>query len=555
MPNDRNKISNIHIEKFRKLKEIDIEIADRITVIAGHNGIGKSTLLGLIANGSELKGHRSYFDKIYQSQFQELFHLDHDSDYSNNPDKKYSVILEYDYSEETLYKKCTISKHGDRLKIVPRNSNEQGVLKNESVLDVGANAKVPMPTIYIGMSRVIPIGESDNELYSLSTSSNAHPDDIEFLNNSYRTIIGNEDMDNERISKQNLRYSTKRSMGPEYKDYPYQAVSLGQDSLSTIITAIISFKKLKRELDEDYKGGILVIDEVDACLHPAAQERLLSILDKASKELSLQIVVTSHSLTIIKEIMSKKIQTLQNPADDNLYYNVIYLQDTIKPEIMDNPTYLKIKNDMFLQFNRYQDNTMDFKVYFEDYEALFIYQSILKHLDIDRLNDVNLDLIEAQINCDTLLKLPEKDSYFQDVLIIPDGDVKTKERYNMYIDRHKNICPLPTNDSPEILIYKYLNELLQNTDHPYWKNNQQHLHAQLVRDRMIKEIDDNIERQNDKKVREYFKEWFLKYEDVFSKTDIISYWMNDNQDEIVNFELNFKIALDFLMHKSINNYD
>jgi predicted ATPase len=40
---------------FRMLKNITINIADRITVIAGHNGIGKSTILGLIANGSEIK--------------------------------------------------------------------------------------------------------------------------------------------------------------------------------------------------------------------------------------------------------------------------------------------------------------------------------------------------------------------------------------------------------------------------------------------------------------------------------------------------------------------
>jgi len=35
---------------FRKLGNINIEFADRLTLIAGHNGIGKSTILGLIAN-------------------------------------------------------------------------------------------------------------------------------------------------------------------------------------------------------------------------------------------------------------------------------------------------------------------------------------------------------------------------------------------------------------------------------------------------------------------------------------------------------------------------
>ena len=35
---------------FRKLKELKIELGSRLTLIAGHNGIGKSTILGLLAN-------------------------------------------------------------------------------------------------------------------------------------------------------------------------------------------------------------------------------------------------------------------------------------------------------------------------------------------------------------------------------------------------------------------------------------------------------------------------------------------------------------------------
>jgi predicted ATPase len=37
---------------FRKLRNICIRFAERITVIAGHNGIGKSTIFGLVDLGS-----------------------------------------------------------------------------------------------------------------------------------------------------------------------------------------------------------------------------------------------------------------------------------------------------------------------------------------------------------------------------------------------------------------------------------------------------------------------------------------------------------------------
>lgn len=62
---------------FRMFRNMDIHISERLTVIAGHNGIGKSTLLGLIANGSELKPTfgKTLFNRTFQAQLHELFSL------------------------------------------------------------------------------------------------------------------------------------------------------------------------------------------------------------------------------------------------------------------------------------------------------------------------------------------------------------------------------------------------------------------------------------------------------------------------------------------------
>lgn len=43
------KIKKISITKFRALENIDIEFADRITVICGKNGMAKSSILGIAA--------------------------------------------------------------------------------------------------------------------------------------------------------------------------------------------------------------------------------------------------------------------------------------------------------------------------------------------------------------------------------------------------------------------------------------------------------------------------------------------------------------------------
>lgn len=548
-----NNLKHIKIKRFRKLIDVDIDIASRITVIAGHNGIGKSTILGLISNGSELKGYKSYFEKIYQSNFQEIFHLDEQTDYIKEHGRKYSVLLNYEYEQDTIYKYCTVTNHEGRLRVVPRNANDKGVQLNQNTHEIGPDAKVPIPTLYIGMSRVIPIGESDNKLYTLTSSSNVPEDDIKYMNNAYRNIIGNEALGNAKVSRQKLRHSTKRSIGPDFNDYPYRSISLGQDSLSTIITAVLSFRKLQREMGNDYKGGILVIDEIDACLHPSAQEKLIQVIDEASKHLKLQIICTTHSLTIIKEVLGRQIQTRQNPDDNNLYYNVVYIQNTIRPFIMNKPTYTKIKNDMFLRFNNYQDNSHEIKIYFEDEEALYFFNCLMKNTQGIERDGIRLTTISADISCDTLLKLPDKDSYFKSVLIIPDGDVKKRESYKKRIETNKNICSLPTNCSPEQVIHEYLDFLLQNFDHAYWKENQDTLHSQLVRDNMLNSIDEKLNDASDAKIRIRYKEWFNENKKHFDKTNIIQYWMNDNPKIVEDFISKFNTALNHIEAYYIKN--
>lgn len=51
---------------WRKLSGLEIPVFPRLTAIAGHNGIGKSSILGFIANASgmsakDLDGIKSYF--------------------------------------------------------------------------------------------------------------------------------------------------------------------------------------------------------------------------------------------------------------------------------------------------------------------------------------------------------------------------------------------------------------------------------------------------------------------------------------------------------------
>lgn len=170
---------------FRMFRNLTINISERLTVIAGHNGIGKSTLLGLIANGSELKSSegKTLLKRSFQAQLHELFYLDIARDYvKKSADKPYFTLTYSEQGKEDLTKICNVSKHSDkkqgieRLKVVPRGEQEGW--------NVGPSAKVPIPTMFLSMSRMLPNGEYQSSLNSELSKALSDEDKLYIRENS-----------------------------------------------------------------------------------------------------------------------------------------------------------------------------------------------------------------------------------------------------------------------------------------------------------------------------------------------------------------------------------
>jgi energy-coupling factor transporter ATP-binding protein EcfA2 len=284
---------------FRKLKKIEFEFAPRITLIAGHNGIGKSTILALVANGSGLTDseHSSYTGKTFQGNLNEIIHLDYESEFS---DKKIAntlpkPVLEYSLDGQAFKKRCALTKRtvpatetkAARLeaRVVPRNIPLKDFAVPGSEIVIGSASKVPIPTIYLGMTRMLPIGESDPEMVENTPDTLINPLDVDFITSFVNGVIGvgaNIGAD-KSITTQSIKGTNKTTKHPAYSHSP-KTVSLGQDSLSAIATALASFQKLKREWP-DYPGGLLVIDELDAGFHPHAQQKLIKSIGNTAKNL------------------------------------------------------------------------------------------------------------------------------------------------------------------------------------------------------------------------------------------------------------------------------
>ncbi len=586
------------VNGFRKLQSLEIDIADRITVIGGLNGIGKSTLLGLIANASGVSGRndprsktksyirkKSYFDLPYQANFQELFHLD-ENDYTKDLQSKGNIEFYYEIPpvelngelETELVKKCNVTEHNEpnksttseeidsipedstsalRYKIVPRSVNKElSILAN-----IGVDAKVPIPTIYLGMSRMTPIGEIKTDNIKTRQIRNMDEEDRQYFQSLFHKIIKYDLSDENNIIDLDVKHSHKKFKIPNLSHNPF-SISLGQDSLSSVFTALVSFYSLKRSYPTEYQGGILVIDEIDTGLHHVAQEKLINLLKQEARKLKLQIIFTTHSLTIFKNILDIPKEQISN---GNVLDKVVYLHDTFKPKILKSPTYLTIKNNQLSLYDRPTNNSKEIKVYFEDDEAVWFYEQLLKSQKLTNLNSafsVNLKTVSLKLSCSILLDLANADDFFKEVIIITDNDVQSEQKNREIIKNNPNILSLPGDKlfnantpqklrTPERILYDFLNRKYDEYDDNFWNTLESINHGYIDFDYIGNSIL-NLELStqiSNVKYRELMKFWFKKHKSTFEDIDLVGLWAKENQKCVDQFLDELKFAINFTATK------
>ncbi|WP_171481100.1 AAA family ATPase [Acinetobacter oleivorans] len=580
---------------FRNLKDISITLPSRLTVIAGHNGIGKSTILGLIANGSELKGYKTLLNKDFRAEFGELFFLDYYEDFESRTPEPSRADITYNLQGTTIIKECEVSGtqkklvkkdkykkfmvkvpissltekqaldlkadsfYVYRMRVIPRTKNTKEISK--TFLDenkLGQAAKVTIPTLYLGMSRMSPIGEFDQSAIQQKISETPK-EIVEFIYEVFDSIIpfsdplGEED---KTTFSHSFNESNKQSIVPNF-GHSSLSISLGQDSLSSIATALASFKNLQTKMGEQYPGGILIIDEVEAGLHPRAQRNLIQTLKTQAKELKLQIIMTTHSLTIIKETLDENLPKKYRVDD------VIYLMDTNVPYVMENPSYLKIKNDMLLE--EVQPEILDkptvvlppkMYVYFEDLEAYDFFSAILRANKItDTMSSFGreLCLVPAKLGCHNLLNLSKSTPHFKDSLIILDSDTAdlsdNSEAIKGALLMYPNVVILPVNDSaspfhglpPDKLVYSYLLDkfINRNIDRDFWHNRSSNRlttnfylnHLKDIQKHYTSETLDPIHTlENVRNLkRDPMKKWYNAHRSTLETFDIFGLWAAENE--------------------------
>lgn len=602
---------HFYIEKFRNFRDTSFDLGRKLTVVSGQNGVGKSNILSLIASSSGVSS-KSMLGSNFQPEFTDFFNIDPDELYED-----YKLYLTYkdNNGTEAFTKRLSFkddTKFGRGIRIIPRTSNiglenctnKEAAQRAKTNYDVGADGRVKIPTIYLSLSRLYPLGErKDTVKISKINKNNTFyktKADVKYKE-WYNYIIPNSIVNDASLTMVEKNACSRASLHMDILNTPTLSQSIGQDNIGNIISALVDIYVLS--MQDGYDGALLCIDEIDVSLHPDTQIRLLNLFDKLSDELSIQFVVSTHSLSILKETIKKENK---NSVD----YKVVYIKNSMAPYIADSHSYELLEADMFgsLSFD-----TPKVRVYFEDpvgkelFRILFkAFRNILNAIkggvdepylrnssnvkDYVAINDRiivqrNMENFEEKINqiptilgCEELIKICEADSYFKRVIFVLDGDARYKEplqkpRICEYINQKydqkklklndrkhpQNICFFPDYFAPESflyrIIYKISNAPIDNYD--FWRSMDMKEKTALYTTDKIKNLFANLpDEYNNDNLKDIFKE--VSTTEVWKfiqASDIVTYYYSDytTVEELLQFIESLKKAFDMAWPLTLAN--
>lgn len=231
-----------------------------IIAIVGENGSGKSTLLQAAASvyRSENKKHTRYSSEFFPS---------------TTWDTVKNVIIKYGYQQG-------------------KDQHDDDSIRKPTTRWLGNTDRPERTVEYIDLSRLQPVGtrvgyaripkSKHKEASSIAFNTPQVQRLSAVMGRTYDSVrMAITDIDETRevpvISKEGLAYS-----------------GFHQGSGEITVTEL-----MRAELP---KYGLVLIDEIEASLHPRAQRRLMRDLAERCRESELQIIITTHSPYILEEL-------------------------------------------------------------------------------------------------------------------------------------------------------------------------------------------------------------------------------------------------------------
>lgn len=538
---DATMIEKLSIVQYRKIKNLEFDFSRGINVISGTNGTCKTSLLHIFSNSFQTVTKNSSWldDKACLEVIKKVNKV-------TNPKVESLTRGDKQYNDPARGQRGTLFtiKYFDRTPLNFRRHNS--TLNNRYAVKPfyqrGTSDTLPScPVIYLGLARLLPFGEFQND------------DEIEGIKKSLPVEYQQEVAD---IYKQftglTISSTAPQKMGDikirsefssDHDGIDSNTISAGEDNLFILITALVSLKYYFNSIQSNRTvESVLLIDELDATLHPSLQFKILDLFSQYSRDYKIQVFFTTHSLSLIEDALHKK-------------HNVIYLIDNISSIIkLDSPDIYKIR--MYLYSITREDIYINksIPIFTEDEEARIFLRILFDYYtEIDRDSFAKVKcffhFVNANIGATNLLSIFE-DTYLlkstmQSICIL-DGDHTHKKDYK------KCVIALPGTESPEKLIMDYSIQIFDNDD-SFWTDEtilrlgytKLYFRDSILPD--IKNISEKLEELHSQGksikgvTRELNKGVFNKHKQFFEL--LFKHWVNNpsNEDQIKGFYKDLQI--------------
>jgi predicted ATPase len=528
------RVDCLKIDTFRRFRDITIPFGDHVTIIAGQNGTSKSTLLGMLAqpfsfgvvrgrtagkldassytdnyHGLKLHTFKDLAGKSFMYDCDDVFRLSREFDFGKKYQYKTELSLPV-HVATTLPDNSLLTKSRDRkekgeitgMRFVtgPRASHKPG------------EGNFPHPVIYLGLNRLWPLAKAEKCTFSGDALS---AEDKKWYVKKYNEILC---LDEDGNDAKFMDTTEKRKfITPHSSDYDGESCSAGQDNLSQILTAILSFRGLKKRLGARYQGGMLLVDELDATLHAYSQARLLELLYQVSHELDLQVIATSHSLYLLKQAYRSAVR---NDVE------VLYLENKdgrVSSKIF--PTYENLADYLKVQATLpTEKQPPKVSVVFEDENGQAFFNHICGsklHKYVARGNTSSLGAGKLKNLADMSKQLP----MLKTAIFVTDGDMA-----DTWESKPRNLLVLPGGARPETVIYYCLFQM--GASDPFWDSIAPDSYTRQFA--MTSQGGTSLEKGDDK---DWVKDWYRKQSQYWGRGNQKAFksWIKDHKEECLEF--------------------
>lgn len=170
--------------------------------------------------------------------------------------------------------------------------------------------------------------------------------------------------------------------------------------------------QLVKKIEEAQEYSLILLDEPEVSIHPGAQEKLKEYLLEVTKRKKLQVVISSHSPILIRDMPSEAIKLYITNSQGRF-------------EVKENVDYREAFYDL-------EDCVSDKKIIFcEDFAAKNIVEQVLKRMDKTQYFDVEFNPGgEKTLLTKYLPTFVTHDFFKERVFLVLDGDMQTDYVYN-----------------------------------------------------------------------------------------------------------------------------